>query len=473
MSPSKHIRSYAVVGTGTSGGGPAPEPQVNPLDEVYFKIIMGESNAALSDAALFAMLFPETNAALTDALQIKLALADSNLAPSDLLLRLVIGITDSNISPTDALALRIAFADNNVAPTDILAVAFTLADTNPTLADNLSQLSITMADTNLTLSEALSMRIAFGDSNVVPTDTSAFLLNLALSEANATPTDNLVKLSINIDESNVSPVDAISLRISFPDSNTTPTDVSAIAFTLTDTNPAVNDVLTRLAITHQESNLAPTDNVSFLLQLLQNESNAAATDLLTQLSIAGLNDNNAAPTDSRSGLATWRQGATTAASTGSNAWTNPANAQGLEGVAGNATSADTSAIATWTSALTLSAYPDPDATFSSWTITSVKIVEYAQYTAGTLPAAGSWVLEYRITAGGAFTALESLNASFNSLAAPKTFDVTNTKPGGGAWTWADINAFNAQVRYNSALAETSSAAVDAIVLEVVASKAAF
>lgn len=280
------------------------------------------------------------------------------------------------------------------------------------------------------------------------------------------PTDDFF-LKIIAGETIPGLTDATSMGFIFPESNPTLTDAVSLKLTSSETVPVLSDALTRLGITIGETVPAVSDAVTFLLNLALTESNAALTELL-KLDLRGLGDSISAPSDAQSATATWRQGATTAASTGTNAWTSPANAQGLKD-ASNATSADASAIATWASALKLDPYPDPDSSFGSWTISTVKIYEYASYTPGTLPDAGSWKLQYRLSAG-AYSTAESINTAFNSLTTPKVFDITAAKPGGGAWTWADLNTLNTNVIYNSAPVETSSAAVDAIEIEVVATK---
>jgi hypothetical protein len=280
------------------------------------------------------------------------------------------------------------------------------------------------------------------------------------------PADDF-RLRINFSESNVSPTDGVGVAFTFPETIAATTDGMKLALTFPESNLAPSEVLNKLTIVSGESNAAPTDAATFGMQYTVGETNVAPTDG-AKLNIAGFADSNAAPTDGQEATATWRQGATTAASTGTNAWATPANAQGLKN-ATLATSADTSAIAAWSSALTLDPYPDPDSSFSSWTISTVKLYEFAKYAPGTLPDAGSWVLEYRLGTGS-YAIAESINTAFDSKTTAKVFDITNLKPGGGAWTWADFNNFNARVRYISTLAETSSAEVDSIELEVVATK---
>jgi hypothetical protein len=279
------------------------------------------------------------------------------------------------------------------------------------------------------------------------------------------PSDTF-SLGIKMGDTNVVPSDAMSVAFAFPDTIAGQTDLLRLGLSLADTNPALSDLLLRLGFGLVDTNLAPSDVAAYAFGLTLAESNAAPTDLL-RLAFT-LPDVNALPTDAATAVATWRQGATTAVGSGSG-WTNAANAQGLNN-ATLATSADTSALAAWTSALALDPYPDPDTSFSTWTIGTVKIYEYAKYTPGTLPAAGSWQLQYRLGTG-TYSIAESINTVFDSKATPKVFDITATKPGGGAWTWADVNNLNTNVVYNSALAETSSAEVDAVLIEVVATSA--
>lgn len=331
------------------------------------------------------------------------------------------------INPTDSFSIKIAFPDTNATPLDNVAVAFTFPETIGTPSDT------------------ATVRITFPDSIVVPSD-------------------NLVSLQITHSDTNSVPSDNVSLSVTFLDTVATQSDTVTLRLTFPETNVAPVDEFGSLQIAHSESNAVLIDASTFNINFLASDSGATPTDT-HRLSINGLGDSNAAPTDTQRGTSTWAQGATTSASTGTNAWTNPANAQGLVDTT-LAIATDPSAIANFSGILTLSPYPNPDTTFSSWTISQVLVREYARYLPGLVPGEGSWVLEYRLDGTSAYTILESLNVTFDSRTTPKNFDIT-TAIGG---VWANVNGFNARCRFICGVVEQGSAEVDAVVLEVIAIK---
>lgn len=279
------------------------------------------------------------------------------------------------------------------------------------------------------------------------------------------PTDSF-SLQLVVADTVPATTDATSFGFTFPETVPEQSETVRLGLTFEDTVAAVTDALVSLGIGAADTVDIATDLATFLINLSLSDTIGAQSETVS-LAFT-LPETVPVQTEERTATATFREGATTAASTGTHPWVNPTNAQGLNGVGGNATSSDTNAINTHSSALTLDPYPDPVSDFSSWTITSVTVSEYASYTPGVLPAAGSWILQWRIGTG-TYTNLESLNAAFNSLTTPKVFDIT----AGIAGSWANLDGFNARVLYISGLAETSSAAVDAIVLTVVATKTSF
>lgn len=130
-----------------------------------------------------------------------------------------------------------------------------------------------------------------------------------------------VTFKINFPETpNVVPTDGVSLKLVFPDTNAAPSEGMALRINgLGDTNVAPNDLLTKLGITWQDLNNAPTDIGTYLLNLLLADTNAAPTDVFVPK--IQFSESSAAPTDANSFvLRAWLSGST--------GGTNPTNADG-------------------------------------------------------------------------------------------------------------------------------------------------
>lgn len=337
--------------------------------------------------------------------------------------------TGGGPNPTDAFALRLNFPDSNAAPTDAVTFALVFPDTVGPQSDA-AKLGLLFADVSPAIADALSrLGITFADS--IPGAADGFSLGLAFSESNLSPSD-LVKLGI----------------------------------AYADTNPTLSDALLKLSLTFGDTNAAPTDAATYLIQLAQAESNAALTDVLSQMKINGLGDSNVAPSDGRSATATWTQGATTAAGTGN--WTTPANAQGLrDGTNANLTDG---ALDSNAGTLTLDPYPDPTADFSTWAISTVTFRLFGVGTNFSLsPANPSLFLESSID-GAAWSTIETVTANFDNSAAGNPRLLVPPTPGGG-WTWANINNLRFRCRYvTGIIAVTGTVNIDAVELKVVATK---
>jgi len=219
-----------------------------------------------------------------------------------------------------------------------------------------------------------------------------------------------------------------------------------------------------LRLTIAETAGAATDAHSLVITATFPETTAAPADGLT-LKVSGtpLGDSAAAPTDAGTLRPTWRVGANVATNEGPQNWVSPTNAQGLRNGT-DATIADASALATATAPIRL-AYPDAAADLQTFTIQTVKLYYLASYVAGVLPV-GMKIgkIEYRIGAG-AYVLLENALVSFDSRPAgsPKVFDITTAMAG----SWANVNGIEVRVTFGSGLTETSSAALDAVDLEVI------
>lgn len=268
-------------------------------------------------------------------------------------------------------------------------------------------------------------------------------------------------LRFSFPDANGEPVDALAVAMVFPDTIAGQDETVVIRFVLPDTVPLTSDLLTRLQIAIDDSIPAITDSASFNVRASFAEANNPITDGLGLL-ILGLGDSNTAPTDGRSAQVLWVAGATTAVSSGAQAWATPANAQG--GVDGTlATATDNNALAAVNASLNLDPYPDPPATVRSLAIVRVRLLLYASGTSGTL-GLPTRTAKYRLGTG-AYTDLESWTAAHNDLTIPRAYDITAAR----AWTWADIDAINTQATFASALAATqNNFAIDAFLIEVTA-----
>ncbi|HUR18905.1 MAG TPA: hypothetical protein VMZ51_08230 [Acidimicrobiales bacterium] len=315
---------------------------------------------------------------------------------------------ESNAAPTDAMSVAFAFPESNAAPTDALKLGLTFADTSPALSDNLLRLAITHAESNAALTEALALRIGFSESLAAAADD--FRLNITHAESNAALTDSF-----------------------------------------------------GLRINHADSNSAQTDAATFVLNATQADSNPAQTDAIPTLRINGLGDTNTAPTDGRSAVATWFQGATTAASTGASAWPNPTNAQGFKN--GTLATFVDDALNTAVATLTLDPYPDPVADFSTWTITKVELVWSAKTVLSVLTNA---VINFEWSINGStWNSVLATSANFDYLTTPRTDDITAAR----SWTWTDINNIRTRVRYvSTVITETGTTDVDSVEVRVTATK---
>lgn len=165
---------------------------------------------------------------------------------------------------------------------------------------------------------------------------------------------------------------------------------------------------------------------------------------------------------------TLNQGATTATSTGAQAWPNPANAQGKKDST-VATIADNSPVAAVNGTLILDPYPDPISDLSNYTVQSVKVRYFAQLAHGAV-AGATLSLDWRVGTEP-YVNLETIGptggSAFNSLTTPKIFDITGDR----AWTWEDLNSFNIRVVFSSTPAGVNNnASIDAIELEIIATK---
>lgn len=141
------------------------------------------------------------------------------------------------------------------------------------------------------------------------------------------------------------------------------------------------------------------------------------------------------------------------------AWTNPSNVLGIHN--GTVASISASLTAAKSSVFTL-----PFADFvnkTDLTITTVRLHYYCSQTGTVLNNAAT---RLRYDFGGTDIELEILTGDVSSLTTPRTFDITASV--GGSWT--QLNALRGIISFQSATAESYTFNLDAIELEVIATR---
>lgn len=158
-----------------------------------------------------------------------------------------------------------------------------------------------------------------------------------------------------------------------------------------------------------------------------------------------------------------QSGANVATNIGANAWTNPANAQGLR----NNVSATgvSNALGARTYQLRLE-YPN-HVNKTELTITKVQL-RFSTSQAGTLLDNGNVQLGYRFATSGAFTMLSTRTGNFNDITGPAlAFDITAAVGG----DWSKLNALETTVLCALPLAVTNiNVACDAVTVYIEATR---
>lgn len=95
-------------------------------------------------------------------------------------------------------------------------------------------------------------------------------------------------------------------------------------------------------------------------------------------------------------------------------------------------------------------------------IDSVKLHFYSNQ-AGTIANNGDLKHQWRRATGGAWTTLATHTGNVDFMTTPQTFDITAS-----IGSWKDLEALQAGVEFNAAVAELQTAAVDAVEIEIVA-----
>lgn len=517
-----HDGTNWVAAAGVPGGSEGSGP--NPLDAYSIEIKFAETIPALADAMSVAFTFPESIGAQTDALGIRLVFPDTVPAQSDALTGLRIAFADSNPALADNLRLAIAFAETNAALSDAVALKFVFPETVPALTDLLLRLRIgftegnaaptdnatftlrpSYADTSPALTDSLTkLGIGFAESSPAMLDKKEGLLtgdnrNFEATVGNWQPPNagtvvlrlttngpylgiGHLRLGVNsgappVGWSNaggtsghaVIPNKVYVLRFRYKPANG-PYDLRAdvrwytsagveISVATGSTILAAAQTIGSYANEYVEDYTAPANAAFCRVEITYDSTTGGHNYYLDEIEFYPIEqDGLVGP----KGVATWIQGATTAA--GAN-WTNPTNAQGLRNGT-NATLTDT-ATATVNGTLTLDPYPDPDSSLASWAITSVESRLYGVISNVSIATAATFVVQYSLNGTNWFD-LENVTISNQDFSVnPKVEDLTAIVAG----LWSNVNNLRFRITYTSTLlTQTATINIDAMELVVVALK---